>query len=93
MLAELFAKWMSELPGFILVYLALFGVPRLGVHGFLSSFWKLAENVAGVRTEIKADFQAVKDTQAEIKAAVLRVEENQKTRPIDDGSIRFSVGR
>lgn len=92
MLPELFAKWMSDLPGFVLVYLALFGVPRLGIHGFLSSFWKLAENVAGVRTEIKADFAAVKESQAEIKAVVTRVEKRLDERQTDD-SIRFSVGR
>lgn len=91
MLAELFAKWMSDLPGFALVYLALFGIPRLGIHGFLSSFWKLAENVAGVRTEIKTDFAAVKESQTEIKATLARVEKRLDERPADDGTLRLSI--
>lgn len=91
MLHELFAKWAAELPGFILVYLALFGVPRWDIHGFLNSFWKLAENVAGVRTEIKNDFETVKSTQAEIKTTLARVEKKLDERPSEDGSIRFSL--
>lgn len=99
MLSDLFAKWMSDLPGFVLVYLIAFGV-RLGpkadpwfqIHGIVSSVWKLAENVSGVRNEIKSDFIAVKSSQTEIKAAIERVEKRINERPSDD-SIRFSVGR
>jgi hypothetical protein len=91
MLSELFAKWLQDLPGFILVYLALFGVGRLGIHGFLSSFWKLAENVASARAEIKSDFSAVKESQAEIKISLARVEKKLEERPADDGALRLSI--
>lgn len=91
MLHDLFARWLNDLPGFVMAYLALFGVGRLGIHGFLSSFWKLAENVATARTDIKNDFAAVKDSQVEIKTAIARVEEKLDRRPVDDGSLRLSI--
>jgi hypothetical protein len=86
-LHELFAKWVSEAPGFVLGYLALFGVQRLGIHGFLSSLWKLAENVAGVRSEISADFKAIRDSQAEIKQGIARIESRQSAPKEDRNSL------
>lgn len=92
MLAKLFAEWVSQLPGFVLIYSALFGFPKLGIHGFLSSLWTIAVNVGGFRAEMKNDFEAVRVSQSEIKATVERVEK-RLDKLTDDDSIRFSVGR
>ena len=91
MLSEYFAQWMRDAPGYVLIYLALFGVPRLGIHGFLSAFWKLAENVAGARTEIGADFRAIKDSQAEIKQGIARLEGRHGAASENNNSITLKL--
>lgn len=88
---DLFAKWLNDLPGFVLAYLALFGLPRFGIRGFLSSLWTLAENVGGIRSEVAADFKSVKESQVEIKAGIARIEARQTESRPDDGAIRLSI--
>jgi hypothetical protein len=92
-LHELFAEWVRSAPGFVLVYLIAFGV-RLGtfqIHGIVSSIWKLAENVGGMRSEVAADFKSVKDSQSEIKVALAHIEKRLDERPSDDGALRLHI--
>lgn len=90
MLSDTFAKWISDLPGFVLVYLALFGV-RVGsfqIHGVLTTFWLIAQGIAAFREEYRAGLQRNDESHGRIEASLGRIEARQND---DDKSIRVKL--
>ena len=95
MLSALLAEWLHSLPEIALGYLIAFGVrigppekPWAQVHGVVTSFWLVAQGIAGAREELRNEFGLVKGSLDRCEKKLDTIDSKLKSQ---DGELRFSI--
>lgn len=102
MFSGLLAEWLHKAPEIALGYMIAFGVrvgpaekPWFQTHGAVSSFWIIAQEIAGARTEYRNDSALVKGKldrcEAKLDSCEKKIDALDQKLGARDGELRLSI--
>jgi len=103
MLSALLAEWLHKLPEIALGYLIAFGVriggdankPWFQIHGVVTSFWLVAQGIAGAKEEFRNESKLVNSKldrcENKLESCEKKLDTIESKLGNRDGELRFSI--